>query len=157
MRILSRALALGALLAAAPLAGASAVGAASTQPYHQASAAGHSPLQLAGRSRDDDRRHRPRWTPTRPWSSPWNFPGAGPGRGWSQPHWHGGGPAYLAPRALPGWAVEHRLRQQSFRPVGQIVWRHGVYLVPALDPRGRRVLLTVDPASGAILGRQRRR
>ena len=152
MRILSRALALGALLAAAPLATAPATGAASTQPYHQASDAGHLLLQPAGWSGDDDRRRRPHWRPSRPWHAPW----AGPGHGWNQ-HWQGGHPAYLTPRPLPGWVVEHRLRQQSFRPIGQIVWRRGVYLVPALDPRGRRVLLTVDPASGTVLGRQRRR
>lgn len=157
MRILPRALALGALLAAAPLATASAAGAASTQPYHQASDAGHLPLQPAGWSGDDDRRRRPHWTPARPWNAPWAAPWTGSGHGWGQQHWQGGRPAYLAPRPLPGWVVEHRLRQQSFRPVGQIVWRHGVYLVPALDSRGRRVLLTVDPASGTVLGRQRRR
>jgi hypothetical protein len=158
MRILSRALGLGALLMAAPLAATSAAGAASAQPYHQTGDAGHLRLQPAGWSGGDDRRRPwgvpgPHWTPARPWNAPW----AGRGHGWGEQHWHGGRPAYLAPRPLPGRVVEHRLRQQSFRPIGQIVLRRGVYLVPALDPRGRRVLLVVDPATAVILGRQRRR
>jgi hypothetical protein len=33
--------------------------------------------------------------------------------------------------------------------------RNGVYLVSAFDPRGRRVLLVVDPLTAVILGRQR--
>src|SRR5690606_7593912 len=113
MRIPSRALVLGALLAATPL---SAAGAASTQPYHQLSDAGHLPLQPAGWSGDDDRRHRPRWAPAWPWNAPWSSPSwAAPGRGWSQPHWPSGRRAYLVPRPLPGWVIERRLRQQSFR------------------------------------------
>jgi hypothetical protein len=72
-----------------------------------------------------------------------------PQLGFQRPH--------LALRPLPGWVVEERLRQQSFRPFGRITLRQGLYLVPALDRHGRKVLLVVDPATATILGRQRRR
>lgn len=161
MRILSRALGFGALLTVAPLATASA-GSPSTQPYHHASEFGHLPVQPAGWSGNDDRR-RSHWAPARPgarpgarsWSGHHGVPRGLPGGGWGQ-HWHDGRAGYRALCPLPARVVEHRLRRQSFQPVGRIVLRHGVYLVPALDPHGHRVLLAVDPATAVILGRQRR-
>jgi hypothetical protein len=141
------------------------------QPYHQPGAPGHVLLQPVG-DRDDDERRRGRWRPP-PWNGhdwnghdwngrDWNSRGPswghwGPGHppGWGSPgHGHHQQP-HFAPRPLPGWVVEHRLRQQSFRPFGRIAMRNGVYLVSAFDPRGRRVLLVVDPLTAVILGRQR--
>lgn len=143
MRILSRALGLGLLVAVAfPAAAADAASRQTPQPYHLNGAAGHVPLQLSG-WRGSDNRH--------------NWPGPG-GSHFGKGHGHGfgHGPSYGHVRLLPGWVVEQRLRRQSYRPVGRITLRHGVYVVQAIDPRGRPVLLALDPATAAILGRHRR-
>lgn len=173
MRILSRAIGLGAcspatllmggLLLAAPLAALPARAAPlqppHTQPYHLPSTAGHALLQLAGDRDDDERRRSPHWR-RHHWNTPnWDTPrgwswGPGGQRGWGAPQFGHQHP-HFAPRPLPGWVVENRLRQQSFRPFGRITLRHGVYLVPAIDRKGRRVLLVVDPATAVVLGRQR--
>lgn len=145
MRILSRALGLGLLVAVAfPAAAADAASRQTPQPYHLSSAAGHAPLQLSG-WRGSDERHAGRHDRRGPGGSQF-------GRG----HGHGFGHSYGPVRYLPGWVVEQRLRRQSYRPVGRITLRHGVYLVQAIDPRGRPVLLALDPATAAILGRHRR-
>ncbi len=177
MRILSRAIRLGAcgpailmmggLLVAAPLAvgpaGAAPLQAPPAEPYHQPSMAGHALLLRAG-DRDDDERRR--WRHRRPhhWGMPHDMPRWGAprfrgwphGQGWAMPQFGHQRP-HFAPRPLPRWVVEDRLRQQSFRPFGRITLREGMYLVPALDRHGRRVLLVADPATGTILGRQRHR
>ena len=156
MRRLSLTIGFSTLLLAAPLA-AERAEAAPVPAYHPGGEAGHDLLQLAdwsGRNdghdddwedRDDDRdgdgrrrhhRHRDQ------------------GHHWGPPQ-HGGGYPYFAPRPLAPWIVEHRLRRQHFQPIGRLTLRRGLYLVPALDPHGRRVVLVIDPITAVILGRQR--
>lgn len=156
MTSLSRALCLGALLLAAPgsASGATSGAIAAPPPYHLAGGSDH--LTLAGHSGRDDRRwsdhgrpdrawpDRPRrWSEHRPWQ-PW------PGARLRPLPWAG------MHHALPPRMVERRLRRQHFLPLGPIERRHGLYLVRAIDPFGRRVLLAIDPWTGDILGRQRR-
>ena len=166
MRILSKVLGFGAVLLAAPLAMPPAA-AAPLSPYHLASSAGHDALQLAdwsGRDDDwddwDDRDHdhdhdddgdddhrRGDWR---------HGDSRGPGH-WGPGHWHpgagwNGGPQF-AYQALPVWVVEQRLRRQHVHPIGRIILSRGLYLVPVLDPYGRRILLAVDPRSADLLGR----
>jgi hypothetical protein len=155
MRRLSFTIGFSALLLAAPLAAGGAE-AAPAPAYHPGSEAGHGPLQLADWSnRDDDRG----------WDDDRDDDRDGDGRRrhhrhrdhgqhWGPPQ-HGGGYPYFAPRPLAPWIVEHRLRRQHFQPIGRLTLRHGVYVVPALDPHGRRVVLVIDPLSAVILGRQR--
>lgn len=155
MRRLSYTLGLGALLLAAPLA-AERSEAAPVPAYHPGGAAGHGALHLADwddnghdweddrdddRDRDRDRDNRRRHHQDR-------------GPHWSLPQYGGGFP-YFAHRPLAPWIVEHRLRRQHFQPIGRITLQRGLYLVPALDPHGRRVVLVIDPATAAILGRKR--
>ena len=134
----SRRVVLAALIAGLPASAPPLAQAANATPpadYHLAAEPGHGPLLPAHWSGDgDDRRcHRPlppfRWAPR-----------------------HGGPQQvlrFLAPRD-----IEHRLRRQHVHVVGRMVLHHGVYRVPALDRHARRVLLLVDPATAAILGRQ---
>ncbi len=148
----SRLLAFGALMLALPALAAPAA-AAPPQPYHPGDRPGHETLQRADhRDRGGDRRwsrhgwkghgHRHGWhVPPKPQ----------PGHDWRLPqqdHWRQG-------RFLPPRVLERHLRRHAFQPVGHIELRHGYYLVRAIDPFGRRVLLALDPASGAILGRHR--
>jgi hypothetical protein len=171
MLSLSRALGVGVLMLAAPLATPPAE-AAAPPPYHLADAADH--LTLAGDPGPDDDRwwNGRRWDDHRrddhrrddDWRDRHRRDSWSHERRWGDSH----RPRHLWPqfRQLP-WAgmhhflppaiVERRLRRQSFQPIGRIELRHGVYLVRAVDPFGRRVLLAVDPVTGGILGRQRRR
>jgi len=135
----SRLLAFGALMLAMPAFAAPAE-ATPPQPYHPGDRPGHDTLlSVDHRDHSDDRR----WS-RRDWKNG-RFPRYGHlGRG----HWGRGD-------VLPPRMIERHLRRHAFQPVGRIELRHGCYLVRAIDPSGRRVLLALDPASGAILGRHR--
>jgi hypothetical protein len=157
MRHLSYAIGLGVLLLAAPIA-AERTEAAPAPALDLVGEAGGDMLRLADWSgRDDDRDDD--------WKDRDDDDRDGDGRRrhhrhrdyghqWGPPQ-HGGGVPYFAARPLAPWVVEHRLRRQHFQPIGRLTLRHGVYLVPALDPRGRRVVLVIDPITAVILGRQR--
>lgn len=154
MHILSRALGIGVLLLAAPLAAPSAV-ATPLAPYHLAGTPGHDALQPAGWSGhghdrgdggdkgDDRRRH---WRHGHSW---------GLGQGTARQRWSHAPRFTLQP--LPPRVVEHQLRRRHIHPIGRITLHRGVYLVPALDRHGRRVTLAVDPVSAVVLGPARHR
>lgn len=160
MRRLSLTLGFSVLLLAAPLA-ATRADAATVPAYHPGAEAGHGALHPAGWSgRDDD--HDDDWDDD--WDDDRDDEGEDGGHRrhhhWDRgPHWspplHGDGFPYFAPRPLAPWVVEHRLRRQHFQPIGRLVLQRGLYLVPALDPHGRRVVLVIDPITAVILGRQR--
>ncbi len=136
----TRAFALGALLAVLPAAApALAQGAAimPPPPYHHDGNSGHGPVQTAHWPSGDADRHRHGLQPQYRWAPPHDRP-------------------QHAVRPLPPREIVRLLRRQHVQPIGRITLRHGVYWVPVLDHRGRQVLLLVDPATAAILGRQRR-
>lgn len=145
-----------AVLLAVPLTADPPEAAPSAPPYHLAAASDHGRLAPAGhasREKDHRGRHDRRWSESqqdqrRSWHDPHRHEGI------CQPglrHW----PWLGVPHRLPPRVVEQKLCRQLFQPIGRIEFRHGVYLVPALDPLGRRVLLAIDPATGGILGRRR--
>ncbi|GIK97657.1 MAG: hypothetical protein BroJett029_18660 [Alphaproteobacteria bacterium] len=129
----TRLLAFGALMLVLPVFAAPAA-AAPPQPYHPGDRPGHETLQRADhRDRGGDRR-------------------------WSRQGWKGHGHRHgwhVQGRFLPPRVLERHLRRHAFQPVGHIELRHGYCLVRAIDRFGRRVLLALDPVSGAILGRHR--
>ena len=158
MPSLSRSLCLGALLFAAPLAAVPAEAAPPAPPYHLAAGPDHGRLIPAGHPRRDDGQ----WA-AHEWADDWRQDQR---KGWRDQHrrWQPWPQPDLRhrpwlgmPHLLPPRAVERQLRRQFFQPVGRIELRHGVYLVRAIDPFGRRVLLAIDPVTGAVLGRHRRR
>jgi len=157
MRRLSLTLGFSVLLLAASVAAARAADAASLPAYHPGAEAGHDALHPAGWSGGNDD-HDDGWDDDR--DDGWEDDGRhrhhrrDRGHHWSPPQ-HGGGFPYFAPRPLAPWVVEHRLRRQHFQPIGRLVLQRGLYLVPALDPHGRRVVLVIDPVTAVILGRQR--
>lgn len=133
MRRLSRALGLGALLLAAPVA-AERSEAAPVSPYHLTGEAGHGPLQLAcadgdGHANDPCREYRRNWAPRT----------------------HGGEP-YFGSNPASRTLVALNVRASGFRRIGQIVLRDGYYSTAVLDPCGQRVVLVIDAYHGHILG-----
>ena len=59
----------------------------------------------------------------------------------------------LPPGALPVSAIARGIEEAGITHIYAIDAAHDVYEVKALDPAGKRVRLTVDPLTGAILAR----